>query len=170
MRTIPVPSASQLTDPLAPNEKLPLPLEEGEGRGSASALLLRGSVPPQPPTFASTEEKHCTRTSSALNVREPSKRDRDANEGGPPSLSMLSGRGPAPELAQRARRGAAQDRAIADKDSKTISALDEAVQLWNSMWLADAIHDQTIADNVAAAQARCAPLLAELRDRLRRWQ
>ena len=34
------------------------------------------------------------------------------------------------------------------------------------MWLADAIHDQTIADSVAAMQTRAAALLEELRGRL----
>ena len=55
-----------------------------------------------------------------------------------------------------------QDRAISDKDSKAISALDEAVQLWNSMWKADQIHDQTISDNVKRMQGRCSALLTDL--------
>jgi hypothetical protein len=56
-----------------------------------------------------------------------------------------------------------QERAIADKDARAVSSLDEAVQLWNSMWKADQIHDQTISDNVAAMQTRCADMLSELR-------
>lgn len=51
-----------------------------------------------------------------------------------------------------------------DKDSMAISILDEAIQLWNSMWSADQIHDQQIAKNVKTMQSRCQTLLGDLYD------
>ncbi len=57
-----------------------------------------------------------------------------------------------------------QDHAISDKNNQAMATLDEAVELWNSMWLADQIHDETIAENVRSMQDRCESLLNKLRD------
>jgi hypothetical protein len=55
-----------------------------------------------------------------------------------------------------------QDHAIKEDDRLTVSLLDEAIQLWNSMWMADHIHDQTISGNVTRMQETCSGLLDEL--------
>jgi hypothetical protein len=44
-----------------------------------------------------------------------------------------------------------------------MATLDEAVELWNNMWMADQVHDETIAENVQAMQDRCESLLNKLR-------
>ena len=55
-----------------------------------------------------------------------------------------------------------QDRAIRDKDATAIAIVDDTVQLWNNMWKADQIHDQTISKNVKEMQSRSLELLAQL--------
>ena len=57
-----------------------------------------------------------------------------------------------------------QERAIQDKNEQTIRDIDEVVELWNSMWIADFAHDQAIADNVKGMQSRCRQILHQLNE------
>jgi hypothetical protein len=57
-----------------------------------------------------------------------------------------------------------QDHSIKVDDTVIVSLLDEAIKLWNSMWMADHIHDQTISENVKGMQETCSTLLEELRN------
>lgn len=57
-----------------------------------------------------------------------------------------------------------QERAVAESNGEMASRLDEAIELWNSMWMADFIHDQTIADNVRAMQSHSSALLKSLKE------
>jgi cell division protein FtsB len=48
-----------------------------------------------------------------------------------------------------------QDRAHADKDQAALATLDETIDLWNKMWMADFVHDNKIVANVQALVAHC---------------
>ena len=56
------------------------------------------------------------------------------------------------------------------KDGTLVSVIDEIVQLWTNMWIADARHDNTIAENIQGMQKRSASLLEQLVQELRAGQ
>ncbi len=48
------------------------------------------------------------------------------------------------------------------KDVTLAGVVDEIIQLWTNMWVADAEHDNAIADNVQGMQRRCEEILRRL--------
>jgi hypothetical protein len=72
------------------------------------------------------------------------------------------------------RCAATQEQGLANSKFLTVSSLmgaketplsafvDEIIQLWTSTWIADAEHDNAIAENVQALQRRCMELVRRL--------
>jgi hypothetical protein len=48
------------------------------------------------------------------------------------------------------------------KDTPMTALVDEIIQLWTSTWIADAEHDNAIAENVQTLQRRCMELVRRL--------
>jgi hypothetical protein len=67
-----------------------------------------------------------------------------------------------------ANRPRPQERALVNEDTVAQTTLDETIDLWNKMWMADLVHDNQIVTNVRTSQARCGETcraLAELLER-----
>ena len=57
-----------------------------------------------------------------------------------------------------------QEQAITTKNEQATQQIDQVVELWNSMWIAEFNHNQAIADNVKEMQGRCRQILNALCD------
>jgi hypothetical protein len=51
---------------------------------------------------------------------------------------------------------------MGSKDTPLAALVDEIIQLWTSTWIADAEHDNAIAENVQTLQRRCMELVRRL--------
>jgi hypothetical protein len=51
---------------------------------------------------------------------------------------------------------------VGGKDMSLAAVVDETIQLWTKMWVADADYDNAVAENVQGMQTKCSGLLRQL--------